>query len=85
MVDVVDDYQFGLEDPDELLDVAVEGVEVLALGAEDVKADEVDVFLGGGVGSELAVDLGADVGAVEGVDPEEFTLAGWAGLTGRTG
>ena len=72
VVDVVDDDEFGLELLNKCLDVAVDGVDVLALGAEDVEADEMEVFLGGGVGYELVVDLGADVGAVEGVDPEDL-------------
>ena len=72
VVDVVDDDEFGLELADEGFDVAVDGVDVLALGAEDVEADEMEVFLGGGVGDELVVDLSADVGAVESVDPEDL-------------
>ncbi len=78
VVDVVNDDELGLELLNKCLDVAVDGVDVLALGAEDVEADEMEVFLGGGVGYELAVDLGADVGAVEGVDPEDLAGRGIA-------
>ena len=85
VVDVVDDDELGLELLNKCLDVAIDGVDVLALGAEDVEADEMEVFLGGGVGYELAVDLGADVGAVEGVDPEDLAGGGIAnGGRGRS-
>jgi hypothetical protein len=83
VVDVVDDDELGLELLNKCLDVAVDGVDVLALGAEDVEADEMEVFLGGGVGYELVVDAGADVGAVEGVDPED--LAGGVIANGGRG
>ena len=46
VVDVVDDDELGLELLNKCLDVAVDGVDVLALGAEDVEADEMEVFLG---------------------------------------
>ena len=64
VVDVVDDDELGVVLLDEVLDVAVDGVEVLPLRAKYVEADEVEVFLGGGMGEELVVDLGADVGTV---------------------
>jgi hypothetical protein len=83
VVDVVNNDELGLELLNKCLDVAVDGVDVLALGAEDVETDEMEVFLGGGVGYELAVDLGADVGAVEGVDPED--LAGGVIANGGRG
>ena len=72
VVDVVDDDELGVVLLDEVLDVAVDGVEVLPLRAKYVEADEVEVFLGGGMGEELVVDLGADVWSVEGVDPEDL-------------
>ena len=74
VVDVIDDDELGVVLLDEILNVAVDGVEVLPLRAEDVETDEVEVFLVGSMGDELVVDLGADVGAVEGVDPEYLAV-----------
>ena len=72
VVDVVDDDQLRLEVTDEGLDVAADGVEVVALATEYVEADEVEVLARRGVGDELLIDVCADVGAVEGVDPEDL-------------
>ena len=60
---------------------------VVSLLAEDVEAEVVEVTLAGGVLCELAVDGRADVGAVEGVDPENLAGggAGGTGVTGRGG
>lgn len=82
VVDVVDDDECWLELADEILDAHVEGIEVVALGAEDVEADEVEVVARSGVGCELVVDGGADVGAVDGVYPENLAAGGGAGGTG---
>ena len=43
------------------------------------------VFFRGGVGEELVVDLGADVGAVEGVYPKDLAGGGLAGRDGLAG
>ena len=72
VVDVVDDDELWLELTDECLDVAVDGVEVVTLAAENVEADEMEVLLCLCMGCQLAVDAGADVWAVEGVDPENL-------------
>ena len=72
MVDVVDDDELWLELTDECLDVAVDGVEVVTLAAENVEADEMEVLLCLCMGCQLAVDAGADVWAVECVDPENL-------------
>ena len=50
---------------------AVECVEVVALIAEDVETGEVEFGFADGVGLELFEELGADVGAVDGVYPED--------------
>ncbi len=78
VVDVVNDDELWLELTDECLDVAVDGVEVVTLAAENVEADEMEVLLCLCMGRQLAVDAGADVWAVEGVDPENLagSLAG---------
>ena len=78
VVDVVDDDEVGFVTVDECLDVAVEGVDIASLLAEEVEADKVDAFLVGGVGDKLVVYGGAYVGAVEGVDPEDFAGGGCA-------
>ena len=77
VVDVVDDDELWLEVTDECLDITVDGVEVVTLAAENVEADEMEVLLCLCMGCQLAVDGGADVWAVEGVDPED--LAGGLG------
>ena len=78
VVDVVDDDELWFELTDECLDVAVDGVEVVTLAAENVEADEMEVLLCLCMGRQLAVDAGADVWAVEGVNPENLagSLAG---------
>ena len=83
VVDVVNDDEVGLEALDEGLGVTVDGIDVVALAAEDVEADEVKIAAGGGMGREFMVDAGADVGAVEGVYPEN--LAGTIGIAGGCG
>jgi hypothetical protein len=79
MVDVIDDDEVGLLLLDEGLDGSVDVPEVVTLAAEDVEADEVEVLLVDGMGCELAVDGGADVGAVEGVNPEDLAAAAVGG------
>ena len=81
VVDVVDDDEAGLELLDEGLDVACEPVNIAALVAEDVEAEEMELVLVADVGREFAVDGSADVGAVEGVDlgPCRRRWTGWRG------
>ena len=50
VVDVVDDDECWVELLDELLDAAVEGVEVVTLVAEDVEAGELELGITGNVG-----------------------------------
>jgi hypothetical protein len=76
VVDVVDDDEVRLFLLDEGLDGSVDVPEVESLPRKDVKADEVEVLLVDGMGCELVVYGGADVGAVECVNPED--LAGVA-------
>lgn len=85
VVHVVDDEELRLELLDEALNAAGEPPVVVALVAKDVEADVVEVTLVGGVLGELAVDGCADVGAVEGVDPEDLATGstGGTGITGR--
>ena len=71
VVDVVDDDEGRVEAVDEVLDAAVECVEVVALVAEDVETGEVEFGLADGMCLELAVELCAEVGAVDGVYPED--------------
>lgn len=82
MVDVVDNDEFGFVLLDEGFDFAVDEVEILPLAAEDVEADEMEIFLFWGMGKQFMVDLGADVGIVEGVNPEHFAAWGY-GLAAR--
>ena len=79
VVDVVDDDEAGLELLDEGLDVACEPVNVAALVAEDVEAEEMELVLVADVVREFAVDGCADVGAVEGVDPEDLVAVAGRG------
>lgn len=77
VVDVVDDDELRLELLDEVLDAAVEPPVVVALSAEDVEAEVVEVTVASGVPRDLAEDGCGYVWAVEGVDPED--LAGGEG------
>ena len=70
MVNVVDDDECRIESFDEILDATVKGVEVVALFAEGVEASEVEFGLAGSVCLELFEKLGAEVGPVDGVYPE---------------
>ena len=80
VVHVVDDDELRIESLDEALDAAGEPPGVVALAAEDVEAEEVEAFLADGVLGEFAEDGCADVGAVDGVDPEDL-----AAVAGRSG
>lgn len=69
MVDIVDNDELRLAFFDEALDASGDTPDIVALSTEDVKADKVEVSLGCRMGSELATDGGANVGAVDCVYP----------------
>ena len=69
VVDVVDDNEIWVGVVNESLDVAADSPEVVSLPAQHVQADEVEVFLNGGMCGKFLIDLLTDVWTVEGVDP----------------